>query len=143
MAALTAITRLVSSGQRIIAGDDIYGGTSRLLTKVLPKQNIPVDIVEMTDPAAVEAALKSGAGMTRLVMVETPTNPRLQVCAREGVAWKGRECGAWSGEIRHVVFLCILAAFFPPRLSSAYVCTFLSRSFLRALPAPPATARRR
>ena len=79
MAALTAITRLVSSGQRIIAGDDIYGGTSRLLTKVLPKQNIPVDIVEMTDPAAVEAALKAGAGMTRLVMVETPTNPRLQV----------------------------------------------------------------
>jgi O-acetylhomoserine/O-acetylserine sulfhydrylase-like pyridoxal-dependent enzyme len=38
MAALTAATRLVHSGQRILAGDDIYGGTSRLLSAVLPKQ---------------------------------------------------------------------------------------------------------
>jgi hypothetical protein len=38
MAALTAVTRLVGAGQRVLSGDDIYGGTSRLLSSVLPKQ---------------------------------------------------------------------------------------------------------
>jgi cystathionine beta-lyase/cystathionine gamma-synthase len=49
MAALTTVTRLVTTGQRVLSGDDIYGGTSRLLSKVLPKQGINVTNVDMTD----------------------------------------------------------------------------------------------
>lgn len=51
MAALTTVTRLVHTGQRILTGDDIYGGTSRLLSRVLPKQGINVTNVDMTDLA--------------------------------------------------------------------------------------------
>lgn len=51
MAALTTVTRLVHTGQRILSGDDIYGGTSRLLSRVLPKQGINVTNIDMTDIA--------------------------------------------------------------------------------------------
>ncbi len=49
MAALVAVVRLVKAGQHIVAGDDIYGGTSRLLLSVVPHQGIEVTNVDMTD----------------------------------------------------------------------------------------------
>ena len=49
MAALVAVVRLVKAGQHIVAGDDIYGGTSRLLLSVVPHQGIQVTNVDMTD----------------------------------------------------------------------------------------------
>ena len=76
MAALTAVTRLVPRGGRVLAGDDIYGGTSRLLSRVLPRQGIAVSNVDMTDLDAVRAALTPDVA---LVMLESPTNPRLRI----------------------------------------------------------------
>jgi cystathionine beta-lyase len=76
MAALAATTRLVESGDEILAGDDLYGGAARLLSRVAPRQGIAVRYVDATDPAAVAEAI---GPRTRLLLVETPTNPLLHV----------------------------------------------------------------
>lgn len=72
MAALTATASLVKAGEEIVACRDIYGGTYRLFTRVLPRQGITVRFVDTTRPEAVEEAL---ARNPRLVLLETPTNP--------------------------------------------------------------------
>ena len=69
-----------AAGEHIIAGDDIYGGTSRLLSSVLPEQGIEVTNVDHTDLEAYERAF--ARRKTKLVMLESPTNPRMQVCAK-------------------------------------------------------------
>jgi cysteine-S-conjugate beta-lyase len=76
MAALVAVTRLVKAGEEILAGDDLYGGTVRLLSRVAPGLGLRVRHVDTTDPAAVEAAVSPE---TRLLLVETPTNPLLRI----------------------------------------------------------------
>ncbi|GAB2295591.1 hypothetical protein Dimus_029751 [Dionaea muscipula] len=77
MAALAAVTRLVGTGEEIVAGDDIYGGSDRLLSQVLPKTGIVVKRVNMSDLEEVA----SGIGpRTKLVWLESPTNPRQQIC---------------------------------------------------------------
>ncbi|CAL5224631.1 g7348 [Coccomyxa viridis] len=78
MAALAVVLRLVKSGQHVVAGDDIYGGTSRLLAQVAPGLGIDVTNVDTTDIQAFEKSLQPGH--TRLVMLESPTNPRMQIC---------------------------------------------------------------
>jgi Cys/Met metabolism PLP-dependent enzyme len=63
------------AGEHIVAGDDIYGGTSRLLSAVLPAQGVEVTNVDHTDIKAYEAAFRPN---TKLVLLESPTNPRMQ-----------------------------------------------------------------
>ena len=77
MSALMCVTRLVKTGERIVTGDDIYGGTSRLLAQVVPKVGIEVVNVDMNDLDAVKRAIDGGP--TTMVMLESPTNPRLQI----------------------------------------------------------------
>jgi len=77
MGALDAITRLVRSGDEIIAGDDIYGGTNRLLTYLKEMQGVVVHHVNTSDIDAVEAKLDPEH--TKMVLLETPTNPLLKV----------------------------------------------------------------
>ena len=50
MAALSAVLRLVKSGEHVVAGDDLYGGTSRLLAKVTPAEHLEHDIWSGTEP---------------------------------------------------------------------------------------------
>jgi cystathionine beta-lyase len=76
MAAITALTRLVSSGEEIIAGNDLYGGTIRLLAKVLPRHGIGVRYVDTADIDAVRSAITP---LTKLILIETPTNPLLKI----------------------------------------------------------------
>ncbi len=76
MAAITAVTRLVQAGEEILAGDDLYGGTIRLLSQVAPRLGIAVRWVDASNPAAVEEAITPA---TRLLLVETPTNPLLRI----------------------------------------------------------------
>jgi cysteine-S-conjugate beta-lyase len=83
MAALAAVTRLVKPGEEILAGDDLYGGTVRLLSQVAPGLGIRVRHVDAADLAAVEAALSPA---TRLLLVETPTNPLLRIADLERLA---------------------------------------------------------
>lgn len=75
LAAIDAVLRCVPSGGRIVAGRHLYGGTTRLLHR-LHAGRIRVDTVDTSDGRALSAALKSPAD---LVLVETPSNPTLQI----------------------------------------------------------------
>ena len=77
MAAADTVLRLLTSGNHVIAGDDVYGGTFRLFDKVLRKFGLKFDFVDTTNPENIVAAMNSD---TRLVWLETPTNPYLRVC---------------------------------------------------------------
>ncbi|OUS48876.1 putative cystathionine beta-lyase precursor CBL [Ostreococcus tauri] len=92
MSALTCVTRLVNAGERIVTGDDIYGGTSRLLAQVVPKVGIEVVNVDMKDLDAVRAAI--AGGKTTMVMMESPTNPRLQVIDIKAICDMAHDKGA-------------------------------------------------
>ena len=75
LAATTAVMSLLSPGDHIVAGDDLYGGSYRLFDKVLQKSNgLDFTFVDTTNPKAVEAALRPE---TKMLWVETPTNPML------------------------------------------------------------------
>ena len=76
MAATHCATMLLESGDHIVAGTDIYGGTYRLLHKVLNRSRIDVSLVDTTDLAALAAAITP---KTRLVWVESPGNPLLSI----------------------------------------------------------------
>jgi cystathionine beta-lyase len=77
MAAITALTRLVGSGEEIIAGDDLYGGTVRLLEQMRQRQDISVCYTDTTDLNSVQSALSP---RTKLILIETPTNPLFHIC---------------------------------------------------------------
>jgi cystathionine gamma-lyase len=75
LAATIATMSLLSSGDHVVAGDDLYGGTYRLFDKVLPRMGgLEFTYADTTDPRAVEGALRSA---TKLLWIETPTNPML------------------------------------------------------------------
>src|SRR6266849_1927465 len=83
MAAITALTRVLNSGDEIIAGDDLYGGTVRLLERVLSRQAITVRYVDTTNLDEVKAALSL---RTKLILVETPSNPLLRISDIRGLS---------------------------------------------------------
>jgi cystathionine beta-lyase len=88
MAAITAVTRLLESGDQILASDDLYGGSIRLLEQILPRQGIPVSYVDATDLDAVASAVSH---KTKLILIETPTNPLLRISDIAGLAEITRE----------------------------------------------------
>jgi cystathionine beta-lyase len=77
MAAITALTRLLRVGDHIIAGNDLYGGTVRLLDQVLSRAGICVSYVDTTDVGVVRTSFTK---QTRLMLIETPTNPLMRIC---------------------------------------------------------------
>lgn len=82
MGAITAIGFFLKSGDRLIAGDDIYGGTYRLFSQVLPGMGIDVVFVNMRDLTAVKAAVNSH---TKMIWIETPSNPLLNIVDLQSV----------------------------------------------------------
>ncbi|MEO9209840.1 MAG: PLP-dependent aspartate aminotransferase family protein [Ginsengibacter sp.] len=76
LAAIDAVVKLLSSGDEILAVDDIYGGAFRLFTHIYEKFGIKVNYVDTTDIANVVEAITPN---TKLIWVETPTNPTLKV----------------------------------------------------------------
>jgi cystathionine beta-lyase/cystathionine gamma-synthase len=76
VAASSAVMNLLSAGDHVIVGDDVYGGTFRLFDKVFARYGIEFSWVDAADPANVTAALKPN---TKLLWVETPTNPLLKL----------------------------------------------------------------
>ena len=91
MAAIDTVLKLVAPGQHVLAGNDVYGGTFRLLDKVLKGYGIEYSFVEMTDLTAVKNGLRPN---TRLVLLETPTNPRLKVFDIAAIAKLARANGS-------------------------------------------------
>jgi len=76
LAATDTLLRLIKPGEHVLASNDVYGGTFRLFDKVLKDYGIQFSYVDITDPNLVEAALRPE---TRLVWIETPTNPLLKI----------------------------------------------------------------
>lgn len=76
LAAIDAVVKLLQSGDEIVAVDDIYGGAFRLFTHVYEKFGIKVTYVDSTDPDNVFDAITP---QTKLIWIETPTNPTLQI----------------------------------------------------------------
>ncbi|ERM17531.1 bifunctional cystathionine gamma-lyase/homocysteine desulfhydrase [Brevibacillus laterosporus] len=83
MAALSTILSLCSQGDHLVVGDDVYGGTYRVITRVFSKLGLEATYVDTTDLAAVEKALRPN---TRMIIMETPTNPLLNVTDVRAVA---------------------------------------------------------
>src|SRR5438046_8719291 len=76
MAAIGAIATLLKSGDHVVVSDNTYGGTFRLFDKVLKKYQLSFSYVDTSDLAAVEAAITPA---TRMLFVETPTNPVMRL----------------------------------------------------------------
>ena len=86
MAALAAVTRLVGSGDEILLSDDSYGGTYRLLSKICAKNGVTTKYVAMDGKEGPKRLEKAMSDKTKLVMVESPTNPMQRVCDLRGLA---------------------------------------------------------
>lgn len=93
MAAIDTLLRLVQPGERVICGNDLYGGTFRLFDKVLATYGIQFEFVDTSRPESVAAALRSGPA--RLVWLETPTNPTLRLADIAAISKLAHEAGAW------------------------------------------------
>jgi cystathionine gamma-lyase len=77
MAATSTVLELLDSGSHVVAMDDVYGGTYRLFERVRRRSaGLDFSFVDLTDPAAFEAAIRPE---TRMVWIETPTNPMLKI----------------------------------------------------------------
>src|SRR5829696_6250964 len=91
MAAIDATLRLIKAGEHVIVSDNTYGGTFRLFSRVLADYGIEFSYVDTTDPLNVEAALKPN---TRMVFVETPTNPVMMITDLKAVSDVAHAAGA-------------------------------------------------
>jgi cystathionine gamma-lyase len=91
LAAIGTVLELLDAGAHIVATDDIYGGSFRLMERVRKRSaGLQVRFADFTDLAAVEAAIRPE---TKLLWVETPTNPLLRVVDLEAVAALARRKG--------------------------------------------------
>ena len=91
MAAITAVCRLCAGRGAIVAGTDLYGGTYRLLARVLAPQGVEVRYVDASQVEAVRAALARPAG---LLLVESPSNPRLDIADLRALSIAAHKAGA-------------------------------------------------
>lgn len=82
LATTTTVLHLFQSGDHIICGDDVYGGTFRLFDKVLTRMGLTFSFVDLTQPNAIKEAVRP---TTKAVWLETPTNPLLKVIDLEHV----------------------------------------------------------
>ncbi len=88
MSAVDSCFKLLSGGDHIVCGDDVYGGVTRLLDNVSVQQGLSVSYVDTTSADAVRAAITPA---TRMLWIETPTNPLLKVSDLEAMVSIARE----------------------------------------------------
>ncbi|KAH6909047.1 cystathionine beta-lyase [Coprinopsis sp. MPI-PUGE-AT-0042] len=89
MAALDVILRLLKPGDEVIAGDDIYGGTHRLLTYIRTQMGVTIHHVDTTNPANLHPYIR--ADKTAMVLLESPTNPCLKIADLATIAQDVKE----------------------------------------------------
>ena len=91
LAATTTVLLLLDAGDHVVVNDDVYGGTARLFTRVLSRYGLRFDSADLRDPGALREALTE---RTRMVWLESPTNPLLRLVDIAAVAEIARERGA-------------------------------------------------
>lgn len=104
LAAIDAVVKLLQSGDEILAVDDLYGGAFRLFTQVYEKFGITVNYVDSTNAENVFNAITP---KTKLIWIETPTNPTLKISDIAAIAKIARASGCW---------LCVDNTFASPAL---------------------------
>ena len=92
-AAMATILHLLKSGDHLVCMDDVYGGSFRLIDKVIQNNGITASYVDLTDIDAFKSAITD---KTKLVWLETPTNPTLKLVDIEAIAKISREKGIIS-----------------------------------------------
>ena len=102
LAAIDCVTRLLSAGDHVVCEENTYGGTTRLATQVLNRAGLSFSFVDSRDPQRIRDALRPN---TRLVLLETPTNPMMRLCDLRAAAEATRDAG---------VLLCVDNTFATP-----------------------------
>ncbi len=92
MAAISCLMTLLKTGDHAVASRNVYGGTYRYFTRMLEPLGLTFSWVDTTDLAAVEAAITP---RTRLVFLETPTNPVMDICDIAAIAGIAHRLGVW------------------------------------------------
>ena len=93
LGATTTLLLMLKAGDHVICGDDVYGGTYRLFDKVFTNQGLTFDFVDTSDPAQVAAAIRPE---TKMLWIETPTNPMLKLAPIAQLTRMARERGIWT-----------------------------------------------
>ena len=106
LAATDAIAKLFSSGDHIISCNDLYGGTYRIFTKVFGRFGLDFSFVDMTDISNIEKAITS---KTKLIWIETPTNPMLNIVDIAAVCDLAK---------KHNILVCVDNTFASPYLQT-------------------------
>lgn len=106
VAATDSVMKLLNPGDEVIAANDMYGGSYRLFTKVWERYNIKFIYVDTTNAANVKAAVTAN---TKLIWVETPTNPLMNITDIEAIAGIAKSAGA---------LLCVDNTFASPYLQN-------------------------
>jgi cystathionine gamma-lyase len=103
-AATTAILLSLQTGDHVLCGDDVYGGTFRIFDKVLKQWGLASTSMDMSDPAKVQEAIRPN---TKLIWLETPSNPMLKIFDIAAIADVAKKAG---------VMLCVDNTFATPML---------------------------
>lgn len=106
VAATDAVIKLLNPGDEVIAANDMYGGTYRLFTKIFAKFGIKFIYVDTTNVENIKAVVTPG---TKLIWIETPTNPLMNITDINAVSKIARAAGAW---------LCVDNTFASPYLQN-------------------------
>ncbi len=106
VAATDAVIKLLNPGDEVICANDMYGGTYRLFTKIFEKYGIKFIYVDTTNVANIEAVVTS---KTKLIWIETPTNPLMNITDIAATAIISKAAGAW---------LCVDNTFASPYLQN-------------------------
>lgn len=95
MAALSAVSRIAKAGSEIVLCDDSYGGTYRLLSKVTSKNGVDIKYVDLSGEQGAANLVNALTSKTKLVMMETPTNPMQRICDISALAKVLHDHGAY------------------------------------------------
>jgi cystathionine beta-lyase/cystathionine gamma-synthase len=106
VAATDAVIKLLSPGDEVICGNDMYGGTYRLFTKVFEKFGIKFHYMNMQDVNTIRQHISAN---TKLIWAETPTNPLMNICDIAGLSSIAKE---------HNILLCVDNTFASPYLQN-------------------------
>jgi cystathionine beta-lyase/cystathionine gamma-synthase len=91
LAALDAVIKLLSAGDHVVSGENVYGGSHRQMTHIWARLGLAFTFVDGGDTAAVAAAVTP---KTKMVYAETPTNPMMRLCDLAGTGEVARNAGA-------------------------------------------------
>src|ERR1041384_5097001 len=91
LAALDAVMKLLSAGDHVVSGENVYGGTHRQMTHIWARFGLSFTFVDGGDTAAVAAAVTP---KTKLLYAETPTNPMMRLCDLQATAAIAQRAGA-------------------------------------------------